>query len=444
VDGLPGEKEVEGVEPSALRLALDSPLRLRLVADLLELPQGFSLEQAVLRSSRHVHDVIACLEPLVRWGLLLDESQSHSGRRRYRLKPDAPPHLLQIIREIVESKAEALNCERRVRHRVLAGMIGVNPKMQLVFELIGQMARIDVPVLISGETGTGKELVARAIHELGPRRTAFYGAVNCAVLTETLFESQMFGHARGAFTGAARDHVGLVEQCHGGTLLLDEIGELSLTNQAKLLRVLQENTFTRLGDATPRRSDFRLIAATHRHLASMVAQGSFREDLFYRINVFPIRVPSLRERLDDLPHLVLELMNGNSHRLGSGAWAMKITPEAIDVLKTHSWPGNIRELENVVLRAAVMADGGPVTPEHLPPLGAATAKRAEPEEPPGSFKSLVEVERDHIHRVLAAKKGNIQAAATVLGISRTTLYKKIEEYSLETVTKDTAGSRRAP
>jgi DNA-binding NtrC family response regulator len=411
----------------ALRLALDSPLRLRLVADLLEVPQGFSLEQAVLRSSGHTHDVQACLEPLVHWGIV---EGPHAGSRRYRLKSDVPAPLLETIREVVANKAETLSHERRVRHHVLAGMIGVNPKMQLVFELIRQMARIDVPVLVTGETGTGKELVARAIHELGARRTAFFGAVNCAVLTETLFESQIFGHSRGAFTGAARDHVGLVEQCHGGTLLLDEIGELSLPNQAKLLRVLQEGTFTRLGDGTPRRSDFRLIAATHRDLGAMVAKGTFREDLFYRINVFPIRVPSLRERLDDLPYLVPELMNGTSRRLGSGAWATTITAEAIEILRRHKWPGNIRELENVVLRAAVMAEGAPITPEHLPPLGGSEPSDTEP---PASWKSLAEVERDHIQRVVVAKKGNIQAAAASLGVSRTTLYKKIEDYGLEDI-----------
>jgi two-component system, NtrC family, response regulator len=421
------EGGTEAATPAALRLALASPLRLRLVADLLETPEGFSLEQAVLRSSRHVHDVVACLQPLIQWGLIAEVTH---GRHRFRLRPEMPPELMAVIREIVATKAEYLSCERRVRHHVLAGMIGVNPKMQLVFELIGQMARIDVPVLITGETGTGKELVARAIHELGARRSFFFGAVNCAVLTETLFESQIFGHARGAFTGAARDHVGLVEQCHQGTLFLDEIGELSLTNQAKLLRVLQEGTFTRLGDRAPRQSDFRVIAATHRDLTTMVSKGLFREDLFYRINVFPIRVPSLRERLDDLPHLVLELMSGNSRRLGSGAWAMKISAEAIDVLRRHSWPGNIRELENIVVRATVMADGGPITPEHLPALGA-VANAAGLDEEPASFKSLAEVERDHIHRVLVAKHGNIQATALSLGISRTTLYKKIEDYGLD-------------
>jgi len=421
-------------DPQDLVRSLDSPLRLRLVAVLLETDERpITLENLVVRSGRHVQDVLACLRPMV----LANVLEENEEQRSYRFRSDLPAQTLEALRNGVAERGELLGRESQVREQLLAGMIGVNPKMQLVFEMIRQAARIDVPVLIFGETGTGKELVARAIHDLGPRRTRFFGAVNCATLSETLFESQLFGHVRGAFTSAVRDQVGLIERCDGGTLFLDELGELSVANQVKLLRVLQERSFTRVGDTTLRTSDFRLLAATNRDLAAMVAARTFREDLYYRVNVFPIRTPSLRERLEDIPYLVQGLLRTNAERIGATATIPPVRDETIEALKAYPWPGNVRELENVVVRAAVMAGAGLIGPEHLPPLEHHSSAR-----PPGDsaaprpakpvLRTLADVEREHIELVLRESQGNVVAAAKVLGISRTTLYKKIADYEIKT------------
>jgi two-component system response regulator HydG len=411
------------LSPQELGYSLDSPLRLRLVAELLS-RHALSLDDAVRVSGRHRQDVAACLRPMVRWGVL-----SEPEPEQFELAADLPDELLEALRAGVAKRADQLGRERHVRERVLRGMIGVDPKMQLVFESIRQVCRLDVPVLITGETGTGKELVARAIHDLGPRRAAMFDAVNCATLPSALFESQMFGHARGAFTGAVKDQLGLVESCHGGTLFLDEIGDLQADNQVKLLRVLQEGTFRRVGETTERRSDFRLIAATHRDLEAMLPTGAFREDLFYRINVVPIRLPSLRERLDDLPHLVEDLLAENAARLGLSG-TPTVTPAALEVLRRHPWPGNVRELENVVVRAAIAAQGPRIDVAHLPKLEAAAATLPQPAAE-GPVATLEEVERRHIAGVVRLKAGNIRAAAAALGITRATLYRKMKRYAIE-------------
>jgi transcriptional regulator with PAS, ATPase and Fis domain len=412
---------------------LESPLRLRLLAVLLEAGDTpVTMEQAVVQSGRHEQDVLGCLRPVAKAGIIEEIAGGPGEPPAFRINPGQPPEQVEALRQGIQRRADALGRERHVRERVLAGMIGVNPKMQIVFELIRQVSRIDVPVLIQGETGTGKEMVARAIHDLGRRRSKLFGAVNSATLSETLFESQLFGHVRGAFTSAVRDQAGLIERCDGGTLFLDEMGELSLANQAKLLRVLQERSFSRVGETAVRRSDFRLIAATNRDLQAMVKQGTFREDLFYRINVFPVRLPSLRERLDDLPHLVAEILAANARRAGLvGDRPPPVLPDALEAMRGYSWPGNVRELENVVIRAAVAAGGSPIAAEHLPALTAPAAESPRESTPPApALKSLAEVEKDHIGFVLGVQKGNLQATAKVLGISRTTLYKKIRQYGL--------------
>ena len=414
-----------------LEHALASPLRLRLTAELLDADEvGLSLEEAVVRTGRYEQDVEACLSPMVRWGIV-EFDGSH-----YRISRTLPDDVQRTIEGIVREHSDQIGRERHVRHHLLGGMIGLDPKMQVVFELVRQVARIDVPVLITGETGTGKELVARAIHDISPRRDRFFGAVNCATLTENLFESQVFGHARGAFTGAVQDYVGLVERCHRGTLFLDEVGDLSLPNQVKLLRFLQEGTFNRLGETTVRKSDFRLISATNRDLEAMVAAGTFREDLYYRLAVFPIRVPSLRERKGDLKYLVEGILAMHGSRFRTGPEPPTITPEALAQLAKYNWPGNVRELENVMMRALVMAGGGPIRSQHLPEVELLS------DTPPDSViphdddedagpQSLEDVQRDHIVQVLRQQKGNIKATAQILGISRTTLYKKIRDYDID-------------
>ena len=416
-----------------LEHALASPLRLRLSAELLEVGDvGLSRVEAVVRSGRHEQDVVACLSPMVQRGLV-----EHDGAR-YRFCPTLPAGLRTLIDATVKRASEQLVREHHVRHRLLGGMIGLDPKMQMVFEMVHQVARIDVQVLITGETGTGKELVARAIHDSSPRCTGFFGAVNCATLTENLFESQVFGHMRGAFTGAVQDYVGLVERCDGGTLFLDEVGDLSLPNQVKLLRFLQEGTFSRLGETSLRRSDFRLISATNRNLQAMVATGSFREDLYYRLAVFPIRVPSLRERLGDLRYLVEGILEVQAQRYRTGE-PPTISGDALQQLQRYDWPGNVRELENVMARAVVMAGGGPIDAKHLPEVELMSDRPRESELPPlpdesgqvFALRPLADMERDHIIGVLRSQKGNIKATAEILGISRTTLYKKIRSYRID-------------
>ncbi|MEM9692078.1 MAG: sigma 54-interacting transcriptional regulator [Myxococcota bacterium] len=411
---------------------LASPLRLRLTAELLDVGEvGLSLEDAVVRSGRYQKDVEACLAPMVQMGMLEFDS------RRYRLSTQLPGDALARIEAHVKKHADQIGRERHIRNHLLGGMIGVDAKMQVVFELVRQVARIDVAVLITGETGTGKELVARAIHDVSPRRDSFFGAVNCATLTESLFESQVFGHARGAFTGAVSDYTGLVERCHRGTLFLDEVGDLSLANQVKLLRLLQEGSFLRLGENEPRHSDFRLISATNRDLESMVAHGTFREDLYYRLAVFPIRLPSLRERKGDLKYLVDGILQMHAQRFRTGDQIPAIAPEALRQLEKYNWPGNVRELENVMVRALVMAGGGPIGTQHLPEVELLSDTPPDSSRPPVDSHlpfvpiTLEEAQRIHIEAMLRKMEGNIKATAMALGISRTTLYKKIRDYGID-------------
>ncbi len=416
--------------PDVQRLinALGSPLRLRLVAELFSADQ-LTADEAVRRTGRHRTDVVACLDPLVAWGVLERDADGET----FRLHPELPGDLRSAMEGVLERRSELVEREQRVRGQVLCGMIGVDPKMAVIFEGIQLVARLDMPVLITGETGTGKELVARAIHELSGRRERAFGEVNCATLSEQLFASEMFGHVRGAFTGAVRDHVGMFESGDGGTVFLDEVGELSLANQVKLLRVLQQRSFSRVGETRIRHSDFRLICATNRDLDGMVAEGGFREDLFYRINVFPMRLPSLRERLADLPYLAEELLRVRSPQLGTGAEPPTVSERALDRLRAHPWPGNVRELENVLARAAVLAGGELIEPQHLPELTVAPAGRPSAAARPEAgedLRPLADVERAHIEQVLRTLEFNISAAAATLGISRTTLYKKLRDHGI--------------
>ena len=411
---------------------LSSPLRLRLVAELLDVgEEGLTLDEAVLCTGRHEQDVAACLLPLVRWHIV----EERDGR--YRVRPNLERGVLESLHREVKNKSEQLGRERHVRHHLLGGMIGLDAKMQMVFEVVRQVARLDVPVLIHGETGTGKELVARAVHDISPRRNGFFGAINCGAVREALFESELFGHKQGAFAGAANDYVGLVERCDRGTLFLDEVGDLSLDNQAKLLRHLEDGSFSRVGEDEVRRSRFRLIAATNRDLERMVSEGRFRDDLYYRLAVFPIRLPSLRERRSDLRYLVEGIMAVHAQRFQKGDSTPAITADALGHLERYDWPGNVRELEKVILRALMMAGGEPIRPEHLPRVELLSeAPQSGSSAPPDSdeandTRSLELVQRDHIARVLRVQRGNIKASARILGISRTTLYKKIRDLEID-------------
>jgi two-component system nitrogen regulation response regulator GlnG len=328
-------------------------------------------------------------------------------------------------------------------------IIGRCPAMGEVYKAIGRVAAQNVIALITGESGTGKELVARAIYQHSPRAKAPFLAINCAAIPENLLESELFGHEKGAFTGAERRRIGKFEQCSGGTLFLDEIGDMPLATQAKILRVLQDQSFERVGGNETVRTDVRLIAATHRDLKAWSAVGKFRQDLYYRLSVFTIPLPALRERGDDLPMLVQHYLRRFSRDLGKQV--REITPEALEVLRRYPWPGNIRELQGVLKQAILQATGTVLIPAFLP-----ESLRSPPDPTAGqdagaradfSFEAFIlqrladgstalsaeahqQLDRLLMGLVLQHTKGNQVQAARVLGISRQTLRSKIREFGL--------------
>src|SRR6266567_1119482 len=261
------------------------------------------------------------------------------------------------------SEVEALRSELTISQDPMEKIVSNSAKMQEIYKTIGRVARSDATVLIWGETGTGKELVANAMHYNSARRNGPFIKVNCAALPETLLESELFGHEKGAFTGALIQRKGRFELSNHGSIFLDEIGEMTMNTQRKLLRVLQEKEFERVGSSTPLKVDVRIIAATNRDLAKDVQEGRFREDLFYRLNVIDLHMPPLREKKEDIPELVLYFCN--KHRFTKDAEPSRVPEDSMDLLIEHDWPGNVRELENVIERAVVTSQGGVITPEHL-------------------------------------------------------------------------------
>src|SRR3954469_22902298 len=327
-------------------------------------------------------------------------------------------------------------------------IVGSCPAMQEVYKAIGRIADQTFPVLITGESGTGKELVARAIYQHGPRARAPFLAINCAAIPENLLESELFGHEKGSFTGADRRRIGKFEQCNGGTILLDEIGDMPLALQAKMLRLLQEQSFERVGGNETVRTDVRLIAATHRDLKAWSAEGKFRPDLYYRLGVFTIHLPPLRERGDDLPVLAQHYLRRFSRELGREV--RQVAPEAMTRLRGYGWPGNIRELQSVLKQALLQASGPVLLPAFLPePLGAAGvgASPAPPAAEPGEETFVIrqrvasdvrdlyaathqQLDRLLLPRVMQHTRGNLQQAALLLGIARQTLRLKLRDLGL--------------
>jgi DNA-binding NtrC family response regulator len=307
------------------------------------------------------------------------------------------------------------------------GLVGTSAGMLSVYKQIALACASDAPVLVTGETGTGKELVARAIHRHGSRSARPFVPVNCGSLPEGLLESELFGHVRGAFTGAVADKKGLVEQASGGTLFLDEVGEMSAALQVRLLRALEQGEVRPVGATRILKVDTRAIAATHRDLERAVADGSFRQDLFYRLNVFAVRVPPLRERREDVPLLVAHFLGGFAAR---GRPTASLTPAAVAVLSAQAWPGNVRELENALERLVVEARGRTIDVADLP----AAFREARAPLEAGLFSglpSLEEIEKRYLRHVLAEVKGNRSRAAEVLGIDRRTLYRMAERFSID-------------
>jgi len=310
----------------------------------------------------------------------------------------------------------------------LSSIIGKSEAMRKLVEMIAMVAPAEATVLVTGESGTGKELVARAIHYNSGRRDAPLVTVNCAALSENLLESELFGHEKGAFTGADKRREGRFVQAHKGSLFLDEVGEIPLAMQAKLLRVLQQGEVQRVGSDTPLQVDVRCIAATNRELQREVEEGRFREDLYYRLNVVSLRVPSLRERMEDVPLLAqffLRRFAEKNHKDIKG-----FTPKAMDMFLRHSWPGNVRELENAVERSVILCMGDYVSDGELP-LALGQEEAQEAAAPMEGGRPLDEVEREAILATLDNAGGNKSEAARLLGISRVTLHKKLKKYGVE-------------
>jgi DNA-binding NtrC family response regulator len=342
--------------------------------------------------------------------------------------------LLTSVRDEIERRRSLLSIEGDLARRLeFCGMIGRGPVMQELFGMIRRLAPHVRTALITGETGTGKELVARALHKTGPRRERRFVTVNCSAVVETLFESELFGHVRGAFTGATDHKPGLFELADGGTLFLDEIGELPLAVQAKLLRVLELGEVHRVGSLDPRRVNVHVIAATNRDLRMEVAAGRFRSDLYYRLNVVEVKLPALKDRREDIPYLTAAFVRDTSERLQKPL--LGLTPGAERLLQQAPWDGNVRELRNVIERACILADGDFITERELAvsmpvlqvPAGA--AQQAAPQSSPDA-DLLVNVEREHIQRALMRANGNKKAAARMLGLSRRALYRRLERLDL--------------
>jgi DNA-binding NtrC family response regulator len=328
----------------------------------------------------------------------------------------------------------------QVSDSFLPNIIGASPKMQRILRLVTRVAATDSTVLLLGESGTGKELIARSLHVQSRRAQGPFVPVNLGAIPESLMESELFGHSRGAFTGASAERRGLIEAADRGTLFLDEVGDMPPLSQVKLLRVLENNEVRRVGEDVPRHVDVRVVAATHRDLQSEIERGRFREDLYYRLNVVQIELPPLRERREDIGLLASYFLERAARREGRGA--MTFAPEAAALLERYDYPGNVRELENAVDHAVAVAEGAEIQPADLPgsirsprllPRGAdgEPVSGAAPDERPREEWSLAEVEREHIQRVLAHHRGNATNAARQLGISRTTLWRKLRQYGLK-------------
>ncbi|MDA1191993.1 MAG: sigma-54 dependent transcriptional regulator [Candidatus Poribacteria bacterium] len=367
-----------------------------------------------------------------------------------------PPEMVKMRQSIEQALQDAEQRQETTRSGAFAvpsaerteetdNLIGSSPEMQEVYKMIGRVAETDVTVMITGESGTGKDLVARAIWKYGPRKSKLMMPVNCAAIPENLLESELFGHEKGSFTGADRLRIGRFEECDGGTIFLDEIGDMPIALQAKLLRVLQDGEFNRVGGQRPIRVDVRIIAATNKKLLTAVERGQFREDLFYRLNVVTIHLPPLRERTGDVPELVNYFLSRFSKEAGKKIEL--VGDDVMTFLASYPWPGNVRELENTLRRALLLSRGGTITRSDLKLSGEIQTPVSEPMEEmdaetllmrgfddifrnPPEEGVLTHVERLLLTRTLEHLQGNQKRAAELLGIARNTLRSKMERYNI--------------
>jgi DNA-binding NtrC family response regulator len=413
-DGKRALELVESYEPHILLLDLRLPEKdgIQVLSQLRE--KGLQVPTVMISGEGEIPDAVQAIK---------------LGAYDYLRKPVDPSHLRLLLNNLSTHLTVSAENQRLRRRLINAGqlgpMIGQSLAMRRVMALIEQVAPSSASVIIVGESGTGKELVARTIHELSPRPNGPYVAINCAAMPETLMESELFGHERGAFTGADRRREGCFELANGGTLLLDEIGEMKPELQAKLLRVLEESKIRRLGGSTEVAVDVRVLAATNRNLDGSIKEGRFREDLYYRLNVFAIELPPLCEHADDIAALVDHFLNELKQPEGKNITG--VDAECLEALKSYRWPGNVRQLRNVIERALIVCRGPLITVADLPPdMKRGTGSSSSFELRLGM--SLDEVERELIMRTIDFTSGNKSRAAEVLGISLKTLYNRLERY----------------
>ena len=418
--------EADGLAAAARRLGEDA---FDLVVTDLRMPDGDGLDVLRAVKAQAPRTEVILLTAYAGWKSAKEAMRL--GALDYFEKGEDPDELYHRIDKALAERAlrrENENLREQLRERYgRPGLVAHSPAMHGVLDLVERVAPTDATLLIRGESGTGKEVIAKAVHHASPRAERPFVAVNCGAVPEALLESELFGFTRGAFTGAVASKLGLFEEAHGGTLLLDEIAEMPAALQVKLLRVLQSGEIRRLGATQVATIDVRVIAATNRDLAVMIADGSFREDLFYRLNVIEVVLPPLRERREDIPALAEHFMARAAGKLGRD---VRLSADAVERLLRYPWPGNVRELENALERAAILARGDAVTPEDLPPHVAAGLSLGPSPALPRQT-TLAETERDHILTTLERFGRNHSAAAEALGIGRTTLWRKLKEYGLE-------------
>ena len=344
---------------------------------------------------------------------------------------------IETLRDITENVncRNELNSIKRMFHLDdgFHGIIGKAPLMQSLYSMIESVGPSETPVMILGESGTGKEMVAKALHETGPRSSGPFIKVNCAALSENLLESELFGHVKGAYTGADQKRIGRFEAAHNGTIFLDEVGDIPMSVQVKLLRVLEDKRIERVGDNRSVPVDVRIITATNRDLEKLIREGLFREDLYFRINVFPVNCPPLRDRKEDIPVIAQHFLNLNVEKTGKNI--LGFTPDAMEILVNYHWPGNVRELRNAVEYAVVLATGSSISPDHLP--GRLMESRYRdgagevPDSGPDEEQTGPESEREQLLRILRQTGGNQSKAAGLLGVSRVTVWKRIKKHGID-------------
>src|SRR6516225_5217346 len=419
VDGADGWAKVESWEPAIVITDLKMPRM-----------DGIELLEKIAQAPQQVAVILLTALGSVDAAV----SAMKRGAFDFIEKPVNPTRLRNILQNATRLRGTERELEanrRRLRDvGVLGSLVGSSRQMQEIFRLVEMVAPSTASVLITGESGTGKELVARTIHSLSSRKARPFVAINCAAIPETLIESEIFGHEKGAFTGALERRTGCFELAEGGTLLLDEIGEMPIATQAKLLRVLEDRKLRRLGSKSETTVDVRVLAATNKSPEEAVAKGDLRTDLFYRLNVFNIHMPALRDHKEDLPDLVHALLTdmNEKHERGVGG----VTDAVVNAFQAHSWPGNVRELRNTLERAVIVCDGGLIEPRHLPPGFGQVILRAPVQEANavrlGVGTTVDEAERLLIMKTLEATNNNKTRAAEILGISLKTLHNKLKEY----------------